>query len=51
MDFTPITSLGAVVAYISKYCSKAEIKSEIYGEILSSVLHHLNDDVSAKVVF
>jgi hypothetical protein len=39
------------MAYISKYCSKAEVKSETYGVILNTVLGQLQDDDEGRVVF
>lgn len=43
--------MGAVLSYISKYCSKAEVKSETYGQMLTAVLTGLDEDDAGKVVF
>jgi ATP-dependent DNA helicase PIF1 len=51
IDFTPITSVQAVMTYIAKYCSKTEKKSENYSVIFNSILTSLDSDNHATVVF
>jgi ATP-dependent DNA helicase PIF1 len=49
IDFTPITSCKAVLAYIAKYCSKSEKKSE--SAMFNSILGSLNSQDTATVAY
>ena len=49
IDFSPCTSLQAVINYAGKYCSKAEKKTESYSQLAAAVLpkvSHSNSMVS-----
>lgn len=39
MDFSPCTSVHAVVQYIAKYCTKAETKTNSYEDIVRQSIH------------
>ena len=51
VDFSPITSLQAVLSYIAKYCSKLEKKSEDYHAIFNSILMNLEIEDPSHVVY
>lgn len=51
VDFATVISMGAVLLYISKYCSKTGVKSEIYGQMLTAVLIRLDEGDAGKVAF
>lgn len=52
VDFKPIISKSSVVAYIAKYCSKAEKKSATYFDMLHEVLsdRRIDEDRAATKV-
>ena len=51
IDFTPITSCKAVLAYIAKYCSKVEKKSESYSTMFNSILGSLDSEDRVTVAY
>jgi ATP-dependent DNA helicase PIF1 len=51
MDFRPVLSPHAAIAYISKYVSKAETQSKSYQDILRTVVGQANDNARAVIVY
>jgi hypothetical protein len=51
MDFRPVLSPHAAIAYISKYVSKAEKQSKTYEDILQNAVGQSNDNVRVAVVY
>jgi ATP-dependent DNA helicase PIF1 len=51
MDFRPIASDEAPLAYASKYVSKAEPASSTYVQVLKSVMTHLGNDTNSAVAY
>jgi ATP-dependent DNA helicase PIF1 len=51
MDFRPVLSPHAAIAYISKYVSKAESQSKTYQDILRNVVGKSNDVVRAPIIY
>lgn len=51
MDFRPVLSPHAAIAYISKYVSKAESQSKSYQDILRTVVGQANDGARVAVVY
>jgi hypothetical protein len=51
MDFRPILSTEAPLAYASKYVSKAEPASNTYVDVLKSVMSHLENNTIGAVAY
>jgi hypothetical protein len=51
MDFWPVLSPHAAIAYISKYVSKAETQSKTYQDILQTVVGQANDNARVAIVY
>jgi ATP-dependent DNA helicase PIF1 len=51
MDFRPVLSPHAAIAYISKYVSKAETQSKTYQDILRTVVGQANDNARVAIVY
>jgi len=51
MDFRPVLSPHAAIAYISKYVSKAETQSKSYQDILRTVVGQANDSARVAIVY
>ena len=50
MDFQPVLSPHAAIAYISKYVSKAETQSKTYQDILWTVAGQANNNARVAIV-
>ena len=51
VDFSPLTSMHAVLNCIAKYCSKTEKKSEDYHQIFNTILTSLEIEDPSRVLY